>query len=356
MSNNKSSGFYIDGEPYALGHPFFHACLSFVIIPGCCLNMLVILAILTNVKIRVRENVLHLNLACIDVTLLFIASLPIVITHIVNEYVREILMATHCILFVSMCLANFFALLTIAVLRVKRFTQYDYQLSKCKLRFAVTISWFFGCCMGFIMVMTSQPIGVCGDVITQFAFIPQHTLTVIKSTVFGVGTVILIATFSKCVLFLLQLKNIHPAAGNDISITYNKARSEIQFNDPATVPRRVSISAIVLDMFQTTSEYPTNTQLHLAPPSPHFIFRKHLVMTTFILITCSILLQIIPIGVGTLLFGTIPISVTYLSITLNSCLTPLIYICRYHHFRQAILDFFKMFQSSCRCGTHADTH
>ena len=222
MSINTTLKLRSDEESYALGLPFFQGCLSLVILSGCCLNILVIFAILTNAKMRVRENVLHFNLACIDVTLLVIASFPMVITH--------------------------------------------------------------------------------------------------------------------------------------ITVTYSTARNEISINSQDNVPRRVSVSAIVLDMFQTNSEIPTNNQTPTAQPSPHFVYRRHLVMTTFILITCSILLLIVPIGVGSLFFETIPMSVPYFSITLNSCLTPVIYIWRYHHFRNVIFDIVKRIQIKCRCGTRVDTH
>ena len=340
-------------ESYIFSEPSFHFCLSIVVISGCVLNALVMAAIVTDVKMRKRENMLHFNLSCIDTLLLIVASWPMIITHIESAQTRTILQGIHCFLFISLCITNFFALITIAVSRVKRFTQYDYQLSKRQLGLAIFFSWFLGGLVGFSRILTSFNLPVCGNIVINLRYIPLAVSRGFGVIFFVIGIVILIGTYIKCVVFLLKLKNIHPTAGPNASATFNAATNEVTLAIPA---RRVSVSAIFLDIFQATSEPVVETRERpVQQPSPHFRMRRHLVVTSFILLTCSIALLLIPMVIAPLMFNmNIGLCMGYVSITLNSCLTPLIYIWRYNHFRTVVVGWFKKLKTACSCNRRVD--
>ena len=428
-----------NSDPYIFGTLPLHICLGPVILSGCCVNALLMAAILSNAKMRVRENILHFNLACIDTLLLLVASLPMVITHVESTHARDMLKGIHCVMFASLCFTNFYSLITIAVSRVKRFTQFDYQISKRQQCLAIIGSWGLGWLGGVSRMMTTFRVPMCGSIIDNIRVLPFQLSNAINFIIYITGTAIVIVTFVQSVVFLLKLKHIHPSTipggtGAGSTVMYRVATEQISFTsaprlinvtpqdgpsnlvavlpnrledvssmgewsntvvpirinvapkdgshteatvpprqadifgelpciDDSIIPRRASVSAINLEIFQATSSGKGNLATETlsriggggAQPSPHFLMRRYLVVTTFILITCSIVLLIVPMGITFSLFDRAMVfNVVYVSMTLNSCVTPVVYILRYHHFRKVIFGWLKKVEQVCSCITRVD--
>ena len=350
--NNGSNSTVTDAfsNEYPLGYPALHGFLIPVTIIGFVFNASVIIGILTDLKMRKIENILHFNLACVDIFLLMLSSLPLAIHNLTYTFVRDILKTIHCSLFVFACVTNIVALVEIAVFRMKRFTQYDAKISKQKMICAVIVAWSAGAFNAAIYTFSPLQLpdhALCGQCLQTVKVLPVVFVKGIQVIVLAGGAVLLIGTFGKCVWHLLKLKHIHPTT-EAVQPERQSVRREGQFTDITRV------FAIELDSFQHHGNGTVDDRERgEAQPSPHFLDRRHLVVTTLILLLCAMMFLIGPIAINNMLWalGTsnrFGFAIVYFLIACNSTVTPIVYFMRFQHFRRVICGWMRKCRTRCR--------
>ena len=335
---------------YPLGYLSLQVFLAPVIIIGCILNVSVMAGICTDKKMQRTENMFHLNLAFIDTLILISSTLVIPIEHMDESLVRDALKAIHCSLFAFACATNLFALIEIAVLRVKRFTKYHFKISKSTVCGAIFANWFVGviCAINFTLSSHQQinPL-LCGTCLKDYKIIPGQFATCVRFLFIGGGSLVLIGTFCKCLLHLLKLKQIQPTSDVGQASSQNNATSEEIINNFTDV---ATVYAIELEVFQCSTHASPNRDRQWVQPSPHFVARRRLVVTTFILLLCSLCFLVLPILIAYFIVAedNLVFSIAYFLIVCNSTLVPIIYIVRYEYFQKVIKRWLNKYGKVCR--------
>ena len=335
---------------YTLRYPIIHAFIIPITTIGFVLNVFVVAAIMKDKKMRKTENLLHFNLACIDILILLVGFNAVFIDLIIDEDVKDVVKTIHCSFFGFGLTTSIFALVQISVLRTKRFTQFHFNISNLQLYIAIIVDW---CVSAIVMLVYSfSPLQSsnpeqCGSNLSEYQIIPSLLNTCIQIVVFGASLLILIGSLGKSISHLVQLKKLHPMPPPILNTDTRTSMFDSPAGDhhvPLDQPH--SISSIQLEMFEighgglaVTAASKPWVQL-----SPHYVARRQLVVTTFILLLCSLLFFIIPLALGVynlrepsdLIAGFI-----YVCLLCNSMVTPIVYIARYEHFRKVILGWFK---------------